>query len=85
MSTKSYTMPERIARLETLIEDKVVAGFEEMKKDIKAIGAKVDEDVADLARLKNRGAGILVGVSIAFTALGALLRPAFDSLKGLFH
>jgi hypothetical protein len=78
MTAKPTTMAERLARIETILDEKVVPALD-------SLVTKVDADVADLARLKNRGAGVLVGVSIAFTTLGALLRPIFDSVKGLFH
>lgn len=79
MSTpKPTTQGERLARVETLIDEKVVPLLER-------INEKVDDDVADLARLKNRGGGILVGVSLAFTALGAFLRPSIESAIAIFR
>jgi len=75
---KPSTQGERLVRIETILDTQVVPALEKLT-------TAVDADVADLARLKHRGAGILVGVSVAFTALGALLRPKIESVMALFN
>lgn len=69
------TQIERLTRIETILEEAFKEGgtVSEIKSDIKSIKTDLAEDVADLARLKHRGAGILVGVSLTFTAIGVLL------------
>lgn len=82
MSTpKLITQVERLTRIETILENAFGEGgtMPEMKADIKAIRGELDADVADLARLKHRGAGLLVGVSLACTAFGALLNEHWKS------
>ena len=64
------TMPERLARIEALLES-VTDSQSEMRKDVKAIRRDLDSDVKDMAALKNRGSGILVGVAIAAGGIGA--------------
>lgn len=78
MSSKQTTMAERLARIETLLDEKVVPMVE-------SINQKVDADVADLAKLKNRGAGILVGVSVVFTTLGTLFHKQIMAIVALFR
>lgn len=67
--TKPATQGERLTRIETLLEADLALRAEEraamrdkideMAADIKAIRAEVEADKADLAALKNKGAGIL--------------------------
>ena len=79
MSTpKPITQAERLTRIETILEEKVVPLLDRLNH-------KVDDDVADLARLKHSGAGILVGTSIAFTALGVFLHQPIKSIIALFQ
>ena len=54
---------ERLARIETILE--------RMEPKVDAIRADLDGDKADLAALKNKGAGILIGVAIAAGGIGA--------------
>lgn len=76
MSERPVTQAERLARIETLLDDKVVPALEKLIKTVEA-------DVADLARMKNRGVGLLVGVGLVFTAFGALLHRQLDFLLAL--
>lgn len=73
MSLQHATNGERLARIETLLDDKVIPALDTLVH-------KVDTDIADLAKLKHRGAGLLIGVGIIFTAFGAFLRPQIESL-----
>lgn len=66
MTQGSPTTPERLARIETILE---------------RIEAKVDQididqrkDIADLAALKNKGWGVIAGVALAAGGAGAFLR-----------
>lgn len=68
------TMPERLARIETLLEDIVAEQLKSMADDIKAIRTDLDKDKADLAQLKNRGWGLLAGVALAAGGAGAFIR-----------
>lgn len=79
---KPITQAERLTRIETILESAFGEGgsMSEMKADVKAIRSDLDSDVADLARLKHRGAGILVGVGLACSGFGALLNEHWKSL-----
>jgi hypothetical protein len=59
------TNAERLARIEAILE-RVDRKMDVLEGDMRA-------DVADLAALKNRGVGLLVGVGLAGGALGATL------------
>lgn len=77
------TQGERLMRIETLLQAKakaddihdkaMLAAIAEVKSDIKAIRKDMDDDKADLAALKNKGAGLLIGVGIAAGGAGAAL------------
>jgi len=71
--TVKMTQGERLARIETLLES-----LPEMKEDVKAIRADLDADKADLAALKNKGVGILIGVGLFGSAIGAALASMWD-------
>lgn len=62
---------ERLARIETLLE-----ALPEMREDIKAIRKDLDDDKADLAALKNRGSGLLIGVGLVGGGVGAGITKA---------
>ncbi len=71
MTTRANT-GERLARIETILEriDKKLDALEEDQK----------QDIADLAALKNRGLGLLVGVGLAGGAAGAGLVKLWQGL-----
>lgn len=79
--TKPTTQGERLIKIETLMLAKQEADgirdaamfkvVDEMRADLKAIRKELDDDKAELDRLKNRGAGILIGVSVAAGGIGA--------------
>ena len=75
------TQGERLMRIETLLQAKAEAddahdkamlrAIDEIKGDVKAIRKELDADKADLAALKNRGSGLLIGVALAAGGVGA--------------
>lgn len=65
------TEGERLARMEALIEEALVKRLDDMAEDIKAMRSEQDKDKADLASLKNKGIGLLIGVGLAGGAVGA--------------
>lgn len=76
-------------RIETLLQAKAEAddihdramlkSVDEIKDDLRAIRKELDEDKAELAALKNKGAGILVGVGLAAGGVGAALTKAVQA------
>lgn len=66
------TQGERLIRIETLLE--------RMDKKLEAIEADLIEEKERNAALRNKGAGILVGVAIAAGALGASAATLFEKL-----
>lgn len=79
------TTAERLTRIETILEEKLASQISQMAEDIKAIRTDLDDDKAELAGLKNKGTGILIGVAIASSAFGASVATGFRWLTGLFH
>lgn len=77
MASKPATQAERLVRIETLLETKLDA----MAEDIKAIRAEVEADKAELAALKNKGTGILIGVGLAGGAIGAGINHFLEMFK----
>ena len=73
---------ERLARIEAILEENLVRRLDEMGRDLKAIRKDLDDDKADLASLKNRGIGLLVGVGLAGGAVGAAAVNIWKSLLG---
>lgn len=71
------TTGERLARIETILEEAVTKRLDDMAADLKAIRTDLDADKAELQALKNKGTGLLIGVGLAGGAAGAAL------LKGL--
>lgn len=81
--TSKMTQAERLTRIETLLEadlqmraeerQSMREKIEEMSTDIKAIRTEVEADKAELAALKNKGIGILVGVGLAGGSIGAAI------------
>ena len=84
------TQGERLMRIETLLQAKAEAddvhdkamlkGMDEIKDDIKAIRKELDDDKADLAALKNKGSGLLIGVGLAAGGIGAAVTKAIMSV-----
>lgn len=77
------TQGERLMRIETLLQAKakaddihdraVLKAIAELTSDVKAMRKDMDDDKAELAALKNKGAGLLIGVGIAAGGAGAAL------------
>lgn len=74
------TQGERLARIEAILEEGLVKRLNDMSDDLKAIRADLDADKADLAALKNRGVGLLVGVGLAGGAMGAAAMKFLGSI-----
>lgn len=76
-------------RIETLLQAKAEAddahdkamlkAIDEIRDDVRAIRKDLDADKAELAALKNKGAGILVGVGLAAGGVGAALTKIVQS------
>lgn len=76
------TQGERLARIEAILEENLVRRLDEMSADLKAIRKDLDDDKADLAKLKNRGTGILIGVALAAGSAGAGVMKVWQSITG---
>ena len=63
MSNISLTEAERLARIEVILE-RIEAKLDRVEED-------QIEDMAELAALKNTGAGILLGVALFAAGIGA--------------
>jgi hypothetical protein len=74
VSQEPRTNGERLARIETILERI------DTKLDLVETGHRAD--VADLAQLKNRGFGILIGVALAAGSAGAGMAKLWQSLTG---
>lgn len=68
------TQAERLAKIEAILE--------RVEAKVDRVETKVDHDVADLAAVKNRGIGLLIGVGLAGGAVGASLSKAWASIFG---
>lgn len=72
------TEAERLARIEAILEENMPT----IKEELKAIRKDLDADKADLAALKNRGTGILIGVALAAGSAGAGMMKLWQSFTG---
>lgn len=68
------TQAERLAKIEAILE--------RVETKVDRVETKVDLDVADLAALKNRGIGLLVGVGLIGGTIGAALSKAWLAIFG---
>lgn len=82
---KTMTQGERLIRIETLLEERVIHDLGTMSKDLKGLKKVVEDDIADLAKLKNRGAGILIGVGLIGTIFGVTVASLWKNILALFH
>lgn len=73
---------EKLERVLTLTEVQA-AQITEMRNDIKAIREDLDAEKAANAALRNKGAGILIGVTLFAGAVGASLASVFEWLASL--
>ncbi len=69
------TQAERLTRIETLLE-----ALPKIESKLEAIRNDIDKDTAELAALKNKGAGILVGVGLIGGGFGAVMSKMFSSI-----
>lgn len=86
------TQAERLARIETLVEG-IAASMEkaeaerlrvhtEVRSEIAKLREDLHADKAELAALKNKGVGLLIGVGLAGGTIGAALSKAWSALFG---
>lgn len=86
------TQGERLARIETLIEAanaasetsrlQTAADIAEIKADVKALRKEFEADKAELKSLKDKGAGLLVGVGLVGGSVGAAIVKAWNAFIG---
>lgn len=53
-----------------------------LRKEVKSLRAEQEADKADLAALKNKGTGLLIGVGLTGGTVGAALAKALSGLFG---
>jgi hypothetical protein len=66
--TRASTTPERLARIETLLEtklDEIASRLDKIERHQTKQDTDAATDRADLAALKNKGAGLLIGAALA--------------------
>lgn len=68
------TNAERLARIEAIVE--------RIDTKIDKLETEQTKDIADLATLKNRGSGILVGVALAAGSFGASAKWLWQAITG---
>ena len=71
------TQGERLARIEALLEalPKIEAKLDKIEMDL-------SDDKAELASLKNKGTGILIGVGLVAGGIGAGLTKVWQAFLG---
>lgn len=82
--TRTSTTPERLMRIETLLEtklDEIAARLDRIEQHQTKQDTDAAVDRADLAALKNKGAGILIGVGLAGGGVGAFAVKLLEWLK----
>lgn len=72
MPSINLTEAERLARIEVILE-RIEAKLDRVEED-------QIEDMAELAALKNKGAGILIGVALFAAGIGASLGNLLKAL-----
>lgn len=68
------TQGERLTRIETILE--------RIERKIDKVEEEQRKDIAELAALKNRGAGFLIGVSLLAGSAGAGIARFWHSIFG---
>lgn len=71
---------ERLARIEVILEG-LEKTLNEVREDSRSHREKTDADEAALAALKNKGIGLLIGVGLVCSAVGASIA---ELLSGVF-
>lgn len=85
MNSQNTTNTERLVRIETLIEEKVLEEIASLRRELISLKKSHQRDVDDLTGLKNRGVGILIGVSFAASAFGITLASFWKRIIELFN
>ncbi len=78
------TESERLTALETssaMHHEAVMDKLDEISREVKAVRKDVDEQTAKLAAMENKGKGIMIGVGIAGTGLGAWVSSVLEWFK----
>jgi len=85
------TQGERLMHIETLLHERAIANdlrdktmneaIGEIKENLNVIKKELADDKAELAALKNKGTGILIGVALAAGGVGAGLSQFITWLK----
>lgn len=73
------TQAERLAKLETRL-DTLIDGVEKANEKLDRLEVEMQADKAELAALKNKGWGILLGVSLGAATIGAGLKSLFTAI-----
>ena len=74
MTRAASSQAERLTALETATAmhwEAAMGKLDEISGELKAIRKDLDEQTAKLAAMENKGKGVLIGVGIAGTGLGA--------------
>lgn len=78
------TEAERLTALETATAmhwEAAMGKFDEVITELKAIRKDLDEQTEKLAAMENKGKGVLIGVGIAGTGLGAWVSSLLEWFK----
>ena len=88
------TAAERQARIETLLEQRIIADdkwraelrqeIAGLKNDIAALTARVAALESASAALKNRGVGVLIGAGMVASTIGAFFHEKLAAIGSLF-
>lgn len=70
------TTAERLSSIETILE--------RLEPKVDGLVTDVAADKADLAAVKNRGAGILIGVAVVFALIGAKIEDIIGAIAAAF-
>lgn len=80
---KIETLLQAKAEADDIHDRAMIEAISDVRADVKAIRKDLDDDKAELAGLKNRGTGILVGVAIAAGGIGAGFSKFWSWLAGI--
>jgi hypothetical protein len=78
------TENERLVALETssaMHWEAVMSKLDDIGAELKAMRADLDEQTEKLAAMENKGKGVLIGVGIAGTGLGAWVSSLLEWFK----
>lgn len=78
---ESMTQAERLAIIETLVR-RAIVDLDEIKAAQHETKLALDADKAELAALKNKGAGILIAVGLAAGVVGAVFKSVWQHFFG---